>query len=45
MKRALPFVLLLLLLFAACDDRPQDVLSRGKMEDVLSIQDSLLSNQ
>ena len=27
--------LLLLFLFVACDDRPKDVLSRGKMEDVL----------
>ena len=35
MKRALPLVLLLLILFAACDDHPQNVLSRGKMEDVL----------
>ena len=35
MKRILPFVLLLMLLFAACDERPKDVLSRGKMEDVL----------
>ena len=35
MKRALPLVLLLLILFAACDNHPQDVLSRGKMEDVL----------
>ena len=35
MKRALPHVLLLLILFAACDDHPQNVLSRGKMEDVL----------
>ena len=29
------FFLLFLFLFAACDDRPKDVLSRGKMEDVL----------
>ena len=35
MKRALPLVMLLMLLLAACDDRPKDVLSRGKMEDVL----------
>ena len=35
MKRALPLVLLFLILFAACDDHPQNVLSRGKMEDVL----------
>lgn len=35
MKRALPLVLLLLILFAACDNHPQNVLSRGKMEDVL----------
>lgn len=35
MKRTLPLVLLLLILFAACDDHPQNVLSRGKMEDVL----------
>ena len=35
MKRILPFLLLLMLLFAACDERPKDVLSRGKMEDVL----------
>ena len=35
MKRALPFVLLLMVILAACDDRPKDVLSRGKMEDVL----------
>lgn len=27
--------ILLLLLFAACENRPKDVLSRGKMEDVL----------
>lgn len=35
MKRILPFILLLMLAIAACDDRPNDVLSRGKMEDVL----------
>ena len=35
MKRAFPLILLLMLTIAACDDRPEDVLSRGKMEDVL----------
>lgn len=34
MRRILPLILALILL-AACDDRPKDVLSRGKMEDVL----------
>lgn len=34
MRRILPLILTLILL-AACDDRPKDVLSRGKMEDVL----------
>ena len=32
---SLLFLLLFMLLLAACDDRPKDVLSRGKMEDVL----------
>lgn len=35
MKRAIPLILLLMLTMMACDDRPKDVLSRGKMEDVL----------
>lgn len=35
MKRILPILALLMFLLMACDDRPKDVLSRGKMEDVL----------
>ena len=35
MKRILPTLALLMFLLMACDDRPKDVLSRGKMEDVL----------
>lgn len=35
MKRILPLLALIMLLLIACDDRPKDVLSRGKMEDVL----------
>ena len=35
MKRILPYIFIFMLTFAACDDRPKDVLSRGKMEDVL----------
>ena len=35
MKRSLPTLALLMFLLMACDDRPKDVLSRGKMEDVL----------
>ena len=35
MKRIIPILTLFLLLLVACDDRPKDVLSRGKMEDVL----------
>ena len=31
----IPVTILFMLLMAACDDRPEDVLSRGKMEDVL----------
>ena len=35
MKRILPTLALLMFFLMACDDRPKDVLSRGKMEDVL----------
>ena len=35
MKCILPTLALLMFLLMACDDRPKDVLSRGKMEDVL----------
>ena len=35
MKRILPTLALFMFLLMACDDRPKDVLSRGKMEDVL----------
>ncbi len=35
MKRILPTLALLMFLLMACDNRPKDVLSRGKMEDVL----------
>ena len=35
MKRIFPILTLFLLLLVACEDRPKDVLSRGKMEDVL----------
>lgn len=35
MKRILPILLLLALTIIACDDRPKDVLSRSKMENVL----------
>ena len=35
MKRILPTLALLMFLLMACDVRPKDVLSRGKMEDVL----------
>ena len=35
MKRILPTLALLMFLLMSCDDRPKDVLSRGKMEDVL----------
>jgi len=35
MRRILPFLALIMLLLMACDNRPKDVLSRGKMEDVL----------
>lgn len=35
MKRILPTLALLMFLLMACDDHPKDVLSRGKMEDVL----------
>lgn len=35
MRKILPFIILFILSIAACDNRPEDVLSRGKMEDVL----------
>lgn len=35
MKRILPIILLMILTFCACDDRPDNVLSAGKLEDVL----------
>jgi len=35
MKRILPIIILMILTFIACDDRPKDVLSAGKLEDVL----------
>lgn len=35
MKRILPILILIVLTFIACDDRPDYVLSAGKLEDVL----------
>ncbi|MBR1667885.1 MAG: DUF4296 domain-containing protein [Bacteroidaceae bacterium] len=35
MKRLLPLLILFMFTFVACDNRPKDVLSRSKMEDVL----------
>lgn len=35
MKRLFPICLLLALAFSSCDERPKDVMSKGKMEDVL----------
>ena len=35
MRKLFLFILLLLFVATACDDRPKDVLSRGKMEEVL----------
>lgn len=35
MRKLLPFIILLMFSMTACDNRPKDVLSRSKMEDVL----------
>ena len=34
-QRIIPFILLIVFAFTACDNRPDNVLSRGKMEEVL----------